>query len=332
MKKIALCIGTCLTLVLQSQTIADFETFFLSPNSVYQSLTSIPFQTDNATFKYKWEPAFGGFWAGGFAYTNKYDSTNGTFNNLYGVKPFKGNNGSATYVVAQDRGVIKLKAPFKTVEGFYITNTTYAFKTVRNGNQFSRKFGDTTGTGSGTTIAQGSYPDFFKVTAKGYLGGTMKTDSAVFFLADYRFSNNTQDYIVSDWRWFNTQALGTVDSIRFFMYSSDANMFGMNTPAFFGMDDFTTSAPNTVGGVNHEFIEKASVFPNPFNGEITVLLNKTNGELVTFSVIDITGKTVYQEQSEMTFFSCELSRLNPGIYIISIEQKGEVTMQKVIKK
>ena len=106
MNKLVTTIALILSLGTKSQTVADFETFTLSANSFYKSLSSTPFQTSNALFQYQWDPSFGGFWVGGFSYTNNYDSTTAGFTNLYGVKAYKGYNGSSTYVVAQNAGVI----------------------------------------------------------------------------------------------------------------------------------------------------------------------------------------------------------------------------------
>lgn len=328
MKKVLIITSLVCGFITKSQTVADFETFSLTANSNYHSISSTPFQTSNAVFEYEWDPSFGGFWAGGFSYTNKYDSANGTFANLFGVKPYKGYNNSATYLVAQDRGLIELKVPFKTVDGFYITNTTFAFKSIKNGNQFSRKFGDTTGTGSGTTIAQGSYPDYFKVTAKGYLNGTMKQDSSVFFLADYRFSDNTKDYVVNDWRWFNTSNLGMVDSIRFFMYSTDTNQFGMNTPAFFGIDNFTASAPNPTTLRSGELHEQLLVYPNPFSSILHISYGNNEPNV---KLLDVSAREVFSKESERGQLDIDLTGLNAGIYFLQVEWGGEKITRKILK-
>ena len=59
-----------------------------------------------------------------------------------------------------------------------------------------------------------------------------------FYLADYRFTDNSQDYIVDDWRFVDFSALGIVDEIRFSMTSSDNNQYGPLTPTYFAMDNF----------------------------------------------------------------------------------------------
>ena len=321
-----------LRLGLAQNTIADFESFGIPPNSAYTSTNSSPFQTSNAVFEYDWLSSFGGYWVGGFAYTNKYDSSTAGFSNLYGVKPLKGHNGSGTYVIGQDGGTIRLKSPNARVNGFYITNTTYAFKSVRNGDAFARKFGDTTGTGSGTTIPQGSYPDFFKVTSKGFMNGNMKTDSAVFYLADYRFSNNTQDYVVSTWQYFDLSVLGIVDSIAFNMYSSDNSAGYLNTPAFFAMDDFSTSPANPLA-LAPGFTENAlPAFPNPFSSFLKLPIK--SDESTEYMLRDQFGKILKQGSIIPNKPDVQTDDLPEGLYyLILINSKGtsEQTLIKAIQ-
>ena len=59
-----------------------------------------------------------------------------------------------------------------------------------------------------------------------------------FYLADFRFADNSQDYIVNDWRYVDFSPLGSVDEIRFSMSSSDNDAFGPLTPTYFAMDNF----------------------------------------------------------------------------------------------
>ncbi|MBA2613452.1 MAG: DUF4465 domain-containing protein [Bacteroidetes bacterium] len=323
---IALALGLFTT---KAQTVvADFESYTLAPGSAYTNTTSTPFQTGGASFQYHWDTGFS-YWSGGFAYTNKYDSaTNSPLTNLYGVKPLKGYNNSNLFVVGQDQGVINLSAPSNTVGGFYITNTTYAYKVIKNGNSFSRKFGDTTGTGSGTTIAQGSYPDFFKVTVKGYKAGVMLADSVPFYLADYRFANNALDYVVNTWQWVNTATLGNVDSLKFFMYTSDNGSFGPNTPLFFGMDNFTTTQ-SSVGLVEHINTLTVGVFPNPFNSVFTIQVDPKFETIATIS--EVTGKIIYSQQLTQMQTTLDVNALTNGVYFLEVSSGNQRSVKKLIK-
>jgi hypothetical protein len=323
---LVLVLGITLSKAQTSTVTISFETFTLATNSAYTNTNSIAFATSSVSFEYKWSTAFN-YWTGGFSYTNKYDSSTAGFGNLYGVKPLKGYNNSNTYVIAQDKGIIKLSAPSTTVDGFYITNTTYAFKSIRNGDAFARKFGDTTGTGSGTTIPQGSYPDFFKITARGYKNGILKTDSVPFYLADYRFSNNVQDYVINNWQWVNTSSLGDVDSLKFFMYTSDNGSFGPNTPLFFAIDNFTFKC-STVGLEELAALNNTSVYPNPIMNDLYIK-NPTNAEL-NIQMLDMSGVLIKEEKINASI-QWDLSGLQAGVYLVKVSTKDNFSVKKFIK-
>lgn len=314
----------------QTSTVTiDFETFTLSPNTAYSNTNSVAFSTSSVSFQYQWHPSFN-YWSGGFSYTNKYDSAAIVTSTpgLYGVKPFKGYNNSNTYVIAQDKSIINLSAPSNTVDGFYITNSTYAYKAIRHGDAFARKFGDTTGTGSGTTIAQGSYPDFFKVTVKGYKNGSLKADSVPFYLADYRFANNTQDFVISNWQWVNTSLLGDVDSLKFYLYTSDNGSFGPNTPLFFGMDNFTVKSSITgIGELSS--VSTTKLYPNPIVNEL-IISNPNNTEL-TIQLMNING-SIIKEEKISTSVKWDLSELLQGLYLVKVADESNSFTRKFVKE
>jgi hypothetical protein len=307
-------------------TLSDFENLTLPANSFYTSTASISWTTTNGVFRHQ---EGGGFWTGGFAYTNKYDSTTATFANLYGVKPKMGYNGSNIYVVGQDGGIIKTNGGSRQVDGFYVTNTTYAFKTIRNGNQFSRKFGDTTGAHTGTTVPQGSYPDYFKLIAKGYLNGVLKTDSVTFMLADYTFTNNANDYVVSTWQYMNTAIIGVVDSIKFVQRSSDNSGGFMNTPAFFGLDNFSTGAVVSIN--EHSKNIHASLYPVPFKDVLTISIDDPTNNY-SLRILNILGKNVFESAISERNSSFDLNFLETGIYFAEISTPSGTSVRKIVKE
>ncbi|QDT55780.1 hypothetical protein Pan44_38280 [Caulifigura coniformis] len=117
--------------------------------------------------------------------------------------------------------------------GMYVTNTTYAALSMLGGDSFGKTFGG----------ASGDDPDWFKLTAYGIgADGLAMAESVEFYLADYRFDDNSLDYIVDDWTWMDLSALADAKSLHFNLASSDAGDFGMNTPAYFAMDDLQLEA------------------------------------------------------------------------------------------
>ena len=172
--------------------------------------------------------SFGGFdyeyWSG-FAYSNVVDTTDPAFENQYASYP-GGGSGSATYAVAySDAAFVTLPVP-AAVSGFRIANTTYAALTMKNGDQY----------GFSAPLPAGGW---FATTATGKLAGTI-TGSATYYLADLR--GQSPPGILAGWSWFDLGPLGTVDRIEFSFDGSDRGTFGLNTPAYFAMDDLTVSA------------------------------------------------------------------------------------------
>lgn len=307
---------------IKAQTlIADFETLPLASNSAYTSTTNVPFATAGALFQYKWSTSFS-YWEGGFSYTNKYDSSAivTATPGLYGVKPLKGYNNSNIYTVAQADGVINLSAPSNTVDGFYITNTTYAYRSMKHGDQFAKKFGG----------VSGNDPDFFKVTVRGYKAGVLKPDSVVFYLADFRFPNNSLDYIVNTWQWVNTSTLGNVDSVKFFMFTSDNGSFGPNTPLFFAIDNFTI-IQSSVGLAKNTNSLKFDSYPNPFNSDIVIRLNSNFETDGTAAISDISGKVLFQQQLTEAQTTLDVNSLQAGIYFLEVISNNYRSMKKIIK-
>jgi hypothetical protein len=300
-------------------SVETFDTYTLSPNSFYKNTSIDNWETPSATFHYSWNSAFD-YWESGSAYTNVYDTLDGTFTNLYGCIPGDAFSGS-NYVTAQGGAKVTLKN-LSILSGFYVTNTTYAWKVIKKGNAFSRKFGDTTGTFSGGIYAQGHYPDWFKIVVRGYRSGNLLTDSVEFYLADYRATGTTNDYVVKNWQFVNCTSLGIVDSVFLYLKSSDVGSFGMNTPSFFSLDNFTTNS--TVGISESGLISEASIFPNPAKDYINLQFHAQQSQVLKLNISDVTGRIVksieYHSLAGENTVNIDLSELQSGIYFINDNQ------------
>ena len=82
----------------------------------------------------------------------------------------------------------------------------------------------------------GTDPDYFKLLVWGRKGRS-STDTLDFYLADYRDDDSEKDFIIETWQWVDLSSLGKVDSLIFGLESSDMGDWGMNTPAYFCLDD-----------------------------------------------------------------------------------------------
>ncbi len=175
----------------------------------------------------------------GFAVSNHTDATTPGFGNQYSAIPGCGVGGSANYGVGyyatyEDSTHLKLGALTNLAgKGAYITNTTYTALDMLNGSGFSKKFGG----------VDGNDADWFKLTISSFSVGIPTGKAIDFYLADFRFADNAQDYILDDWTLVDFSALGSADELRFSLSSSDNGDFGMNTPSFFAIDNVLTAVP-----------------------------------------------------------------------------------------
>ena len=106
----------------------------------------------------------------------------------------------------------------KVVPGCYFCNNAYAVSSMSNGDTFAKKF------------AAG---DWFLLTITGY-NAEKETGKVEFYLADFRDGKSD---IVKNWTFCSLKALGAVDKLTFALTSSDSGEFGMNTPAYFCLDN-----------------------------------------------------------------------------------------------
>lgn len=238
--------------IIQSTTIAvlcqsahaatiTFEDFTLPGvgylNGSEKSNAAAPYQSGGASFNNLYDSGFAS-WEG-FSISNQTDTTTAGYLNQYSVYGSGGAGASSqfaigfysTYNSASSTTIALSGVTSMAGAGAWFTNTTYAALVMLNGGSFGeKKFGG----------ASGNDADWFKLTIQGYNGSNpTPTGSIDFYLADYRFSDNSQDYIVDDWTYINFAALGNVTELRMSLTSSDVGMYGMNTPAYFAMDNFT---------------------------------------------------------------------------------------------
>ena len=213
-----------------AQQVSDFEsqTEFdnSGPTGQYfngygSGATSGSFDVDGITFPTQ---EFGPGWS----YSQVIDVTSPDFTNQFAAFPGSGSEGSATYALAFGNNV-SFTSP-RTIQSLDITNGTYPYLTIRDGNQFSKTFGGDSGTD----------PDFFLLTITGFAGSEIATGSQEFYLADYRSDDSNEDFIVDDWRTVDVSGLNAT-TLSFTFSGSDVGQFGLNTPAYFAADNIVTA-------------------------------------------------------------------------------------------
>lgn len=204
------------------------------------------FTSQGATFNNEFEEFFEDCCWQGFAYSQTTDTTTAGPENQYSAITGSGVGGSATYGVGFPGGevgasgiaTITLDQPL-TAAGGWFTNTTWAALSMLEGDDFAKQFGG----------ESGDDPDYLKLTVTGLDGLGGVTGAVEFFLADYRFADNTQDYIVTDWTWVDLASLGTVAALDFTIESTDTEFGFINTPAYFAMDDLVLVPEPSTGAL-----------------------------------------------------------------------------------
>lgn len=173
-----------------------------------------------------------GAYAYGFYYTNLTSTTSTGYTEMYNSIVGHGAENSKTYATYNvneynPKGVEVISSEDgEVISGFYVTNTAYACTSILRGDNIAKRFG----TG-----------DWFKLTVVGYDVNEEETGRVDFYLADFRDVTNA--YIINTWRWVDLTSLGKVKRLGFEMSSSDNGVFGMNTPAYFCLDNLGGVAP-----------------------------------------------------------------------------------------
>ena len=183
-----------------------------------------------------------GPYAYGWFYSNKTATTFADYTtDMYNSCVGHGAEDSKTYAVFNEntyapKGIEVLSsAEGDTISGFYITNAAYSYTSMLNGDSYAKQFGE---------------GDWFKLTIKGYDAAGEETGIVDFYLADLR--NADKAYIINTWRWVDLTTLGKVKRLTFTMSSSDTGDWGMNTPAYFCLDN--------LGGTKPEYEEPIETF------------------------------------------------------------------------
>lgn len=223
----------------QESTVATFEDYInpmtgevLAAESFYNGETDQQGAFTSGTYVFPVNNSYGGMVWNGFAPSNR---TATQFINLtpdqFNVVNGKGYKSSATFAIyypsifngpaGTSEAVTGFLDSFEA-KGMYVNNTAYAATSMSNGDSFAKKFGK---------------GDWFKFTAYGkQTDGTFKTVD--FYLADFTSDNESDWYTINDWTYVDLSSLGTVTEISFWPSGSDTGLYGLNTPAYFAMDNF----------------------------------------------------------------------------------------------
>lgn len=259
-----------------------------------------------------------GSWSG-FAVSKVQDVTTAGWGNQYASFANGGADGSSQYGMWYNGGTIEFNAA-KVLKSIQITNATYTAISMRDGDQFAKQFGSVNsaaGTPDGTNGADWFLLQIVPLNENDELVG----DTIDFYLADYRFADDNDDYIVNSWE---TVDLGnvTANKLAFVLSSSDNGEWGMNTPGYFSVDNLVA---NNSLGIETLTQLNAVVYPNPAQEQFTIatteaadmaLLNAM-GQVVRTAVVN--GTTVIN-----------VNGLPAGMYQIALKTASGSSVQKLV--
>ena len=205
--------------------IATFENISLGADSINSYPSDGVYNWVSGDFGFSTGVAYGGTYYFNYVVSgqksNEYEDFTDQYHSAPGG-PVAGNNFAVAFLDTYTEGAslnITYSGAVTYIPGTYVTNNAYAATVIKEGNDYARAF---------------EAGDYFKLTFTGYLLG-VKGGSVDFYLADFR---NGKSLIVKDWVYVELTGLGFVDEIRCTLESTDTGEYGMNTPAYFCLDNF----------------------------------------------------------------------------------------------
>lgn len=305
-----------------AQQLASFDDIELEPDSFYNGSDGAGgFASGGFWFPNNYNPDWAS-WSG-FSVSNTKDTLTAGYENQYSAITGGGSALSENYAVVYWPGALKMEFDsVMEITGFEVTNATYTYLNMRDGdsNGFSKKFGGPDGTD----------PDFLKLMVWGTDSLGNQTDTVEFFLADYRFADSEQDYLVNSWEWVNLTSLGAVTELHFGMESSDVGDWGINTPTYFCMDNFTAAQLTSSLSSNFGKRNELFVYPNPVTDNFFAEIPESSKKI---TVTDSAGKILFAQNvsgQNKIKISALKGRVS-GIYFLRVETNSEIITRKIIK-
>lgn len=210
----------------------NFENRLTASNSEFISESTLlngyyysdSFQDEDSLviFEHYYTGTSSNYYFSGFTYMNKTDNETST-----SPAPITGSARSgkvyiAAYTSSYTPAEFTIKNPtLYSIQGIWVTNSTYAYNSMTVGDSYATKF------------SKGSW---YKLTATGYDKSNAQVGTSEIYLANYSSDN---DKPVNKWIWFDLSGLSEAVRFQFDLSSTDNGDYGMNTAAYFCMDDVT---------------------------------------------------------------------------------------------
>lgn len=309
MKKRLLVASTLIALTnLQAQTTVDFEDLSLPAADTFYTGEDLAgqFSSGNVVFQNQYETTQWGYSWSGFAYSNMTDNQTPGFGNQYSSFAGSGADNSENYAVYYNGDTLVFPGSGVNLGEVQITNTSFAGISMRDGDQFAKQFGSPNGADGQPDGTNGE--DFFYVTISGWDQQGQNVGSIDIYLADFRFSDANDDYILQDWTTFDLSALNGSKYFTFEFTSSDVGQFGINTPLYFAMDNLVYTELDA--GIEDNSLNEITLYPNPSSQYIHIL-----GDIKTFIILSSSGEVKLQGENDGN--PVQVGHLSPGLYFVT---------------
>lgn len=259
----------------------------------------------------------------GWSMSSMADTVDATYNNQYSCISGSGFNRSETYLTGYKHCSVLFpyvsKTHFNTAyRSFFvgINNATYAYKTMLDGNNFAKKFGG----------VSGNDEDFLVLKVVGTLYSGEKTDTIEHYLADFRSDDNSKDYIQKQWSYLNLSPIvqgKAVVRLDFWIEGSDTGQYGLNTPAYFCMDNMFP----LIGSVTESKPIRLNIYPNPTKDLLHI---DVDVPVEGIHVIDLFGRNYITTTGSNKVV--DVSELKTGIYFVRVKTNQGVITKQFIKE
>lgn len=262
------------------------KTQYATPDSIFAARLSMDIG---------WDTAWGGYWKNQWAFSRKNVTTvepSDYSKHLYAAKPGKGaeEQGEVYAIGTQNTYLLNPDPLNQFIDGFFITNTTFAYNSMALGDDFAKKF-------------TANDKDSFILKVSVFLNGELKKTKHV-VLADFRSSDTTKHFLLDTWQY--VEMTTESDSIHFEMQSSDVGNFGINTPLYFALDRIVVVHRGSTKKPKNEPI---TVYPNPAINQLHIV---DFAKIRSVDICDYRGGII--NSVALQNGTLDISYLNEGIY------------------
>ena len=192
--------------------VVTFDDNPLAADSYFDPQASTTFSSGGVSFQHAWN--YGCCW-GNFTYSNRTDTTTAGYTNDRSAITGGGASGSSNYGISYNVGAWIDFGQATLLGTIDVTNTTYAYLSMLNGDSFAKQF---------------EAGDYFRVTVNGL-------DASGNTIGGVQFSLAEGTNILNSWLSVDLASLGTVHGVSFNYSSTDIGTYGINTPTYFAIDN-----------------------------------------------------------------------------------------------